>query len=64
MENRVRIYENHFLESQKTSKLNYSMGGYLGIERKILIALNKLPGVQPVGIGESADRCFVKIMTI
>ena len=34
------------------------------MKAKRLIALNKLPGVRPVGIGESADRCFEKIMTI
>jgi len=34
------------------------------LKAKRLIALNKLPGVRPVGIGESADRCFKKIMTI
>ena len=31
---------------------------------KRLIALNKLPGVWPVGIGETPDRCFEKIMGI
>ena len=34
------------------------------LKAKRLIALNKLPGVRPVGLGESADRCFRKIMTI
>ena len=26
--------------------------------------MNKLPGVRPVGIGETPDRCFEKIMGI
>jgi hypothetical protein len=34
------------------------------LKAKRLIALNKLPGVRPVGIGESPDRCFEKIMSI
>jgi hypothetical protein len=34
------------------------------LKAKRLIALNKMPGVRPVGIGESADRCFEKIMSI
>ena len=34
------------------------------LKAKRLIALNKMPEVRPVGIGESADRCFEKIMTL
>ena len=34
------------------------------LKAKRLIALNKLPGVRPIGIGESPDRCFEKIMSI
>ena len=34
------------------------------LKAKRLIALNKLPGVRPVGIGEAPDRCFEKVMSI
>ena len=34
------------------------------LKAKRLIALNKLPGVRPIGIGEAPDRCFEKVMSI
>ena len=38
------------------------MGGHWALKAKRLVALNKCPGVRPIGIGEVTDCFLSKIM--